>query len=881
MKRLGGIIFLVFLVMHLSAQEKVEKAPLNPEFIKYVQEKEAGGVKKTANGKGLGFVPSPLLIHFNKSNSIENGKKSTQALPSKYDLRDYGWVSPVKDQGAAGACMSFSTMGAIESTWMKQGYGTADLSEHNLATCHGFELGINDGGNFSMATAYLTRLSGPVTEASDPYNPADGTCKSTGLVIPAYTPITSWLPKDINIIKKAVMDNGGVSASIYTGGNFMNLYYNPGDYTFYYNGTTSPDHAVLIVGWDDNKVVTGGKNSPQGTVGAWIIKNSWGTDWGDNGYFYVSYNDSRFLSDAAIYPLRTEVADVDTLYMFDRLGATSSFGYNDESGYGLVKFVAPEPNFISKIGTFVQTSGSIIDIEIYDDFQGDSLLTNLIAASYNNIVKFPGYATFDIPAMVDGDYYVKIKYFSPDNLYPLPAETKVSFQGEDYALPYIEPSGTYWLSHNGDKWSPLGSDITDQEADLCIRAYADRNTNLNAFFTADRTEVCSGSPVNFTSTSNGVVDTYQWNFGEGASPATANTAGPHEVTYSNSGKKDVSLTITGPQGTKVLTRKSYINVVDQLNIFLPYSEKLLVHGKSITITAFGADDYTWSPSEGLDTTKGSTVVASPLDTMTYKVDGTMGSCSGSAQVTLNVVQNPANDDICNAYEITGNGLVDTFTNVYATVQQKEPAPPEGDCNTDMEWCVEGGLQNSVWFKFTGPETGVVSIDTKGMDTQIAVYRLDDCDSIFSPTGFEMVAANDDYHNAIYDYAAAIEHLDVIPGASYYIQVDGSAGGVEGTFSLYFYDYSLGIERHAGTEQDLLSIYPNPNNGSFDLNLNVNGTESTLVRVYDATGKIIYNEKYMNTGGFPHTINLGKRTAGVFYLEVITKSAVFRKNILIN
>ncbi len=641
MKRIAGVLVLILTMVQMQAQEKPVKSPLNPDFMNYIREEKAGAVKKSADGKGLGYVPSPLTLHFNNEKSETQGKKSTQALPSKYDLRDYNWVSPVKNQGPAGACMSFSTIGAIESSWLKLGYGTFDLSEHNLATCHGFELGINDGGNFAMATAYFTRLSGPVTEASDPYNPANGNCKSTGLSIPAYSPVTSWLPKDIDIIKKAVMDYGGVSASIYTGGPFMSQYYNLNDHTFYYNGTTSPDHAVLIVGWDDDMAVIGGLKSPKGTKGAWIVKNSWGSSWGDKGYFYVSYKDTRFLTEAAVYPVRAQLDEIDTLYMYDKLGATSSFGYHDETAYGLVRFVAPDSSFIRKIGTFVLASGTIVDIEIYNDFQGDSLLTNLVASSYNNIVRFPGYTTFDVPAIVSGEYYVKIKYFSPDFFYPLPGETKVSFQGEDYALPHIEHSGTYWTSHDGEKWQPLGSDITDGEADLCIRAYADKSTRLNAFFTADRTEVCTGSKVTFTSQSNGDISTYTWNFGQGATPSTSSTPGPIQVSYTTPGKKDISLTVTGPGGTKILNRKTYINVVNQLDIFLPYSEKMLVHGKSITITAFGAENYSWSPSTGLDTTKGSTVTASPADTITYTVNGTMGACSGSARITLNVVENPA------------------------------------------------------------------------------------------------------------------------------------------------------------------------------------------------------------------------------------------------
>ncbi len=882
MKTVAGIFFLLMIMAQLNAQPKRERAPLNPDFVQYVKDLQSGKLKKSAGEKATGYIPSPVQIYFPESTIAQTSKKAGESLPASYDLRNKGWVTSVKDQGQTGACLSFSVMGAIESNWLQSGYGTWDLSEHNLATCHGFEWGIDDGGNFLMAIAYLSRLSGPVKERDDKFIRWYTECKSDSVDIPvvAYTPVMSWLPQDINIVKKAVMDYGGVAASIYTGGRNMYLYYDRDNHTFYYPGTTYTDHAVLIVGWNDNMVVTGGPDSPKGTKGAWIVKNSWGTDWGDLGYFYVSYKDNRFLSDATIFPERAELDEIDTLYMFDKLGSTSSIGYREETGYGLARYVSPEPNFIRKIGTYAFSSGSTIDIEIYDDMQGDTIPVNLIASSYNNVVKLPGYKTFDVPAIVNGDFYVKVKYHSPGDLYPIPVETSVTLQGEAYALPEIQDSGTFWTSRDGEEWQALGKGVEDGDFDLCIRAYADRNTSINAFFTSDKPVVCQGTPVTFESASNGQVDSYEWNFGTGASPATANTAGPHQVTYSTTGKKDISLTITGPSGSRVLNRKKYVEVVDQLDVFLPFSEKMLVRGKSITLTAFGADDYTWSPAADLDTTKGPTVVASPIDTTTYTVNGTMGTCSGSAQITLNVVDNPPNDDICDAYEITGTGEIGTFTNVHATVEAGEPAPPEGDCNTDMEWCVEGGLQNSVWFKFIGPETGVVSIDTRDLDTQIAIYRLDDCDSIFSKTGFEMVAANDDYHSEAYDFAAAIERLDVTPGATYYMQIDGSAGGVEGDFTLYFSKYPLGIDDHLNQDADMLKVYPNPGNGNFNVSLDTPGSENVLMRIYDATGKMIYTEQYLNTKGFVHAVNLGRQTSGVYYLELVTKSSVYRKNILV-
>ncbi len=867
------------LISTLGFSQKPGKAPINPDFIQHVLEKREN--KKSSGEHGTGYIPSPLYIHFNQQSVRDERKKSTSSLPEKYDLRVLELVTPVKDQGAAGACLSFSTMGAIESRWLKLGYGEYDLSEQNLATCHGYELGINDGGTFAMATAYLTRLSGPVTEASHPYLPiASAQCKEEGLVKTAYVPSVVWLPRDINVIKKAVMDYGAVSAAIYTGGNGIGDYYNFRDYTFYYNGTTSADHAVLIAGWDDNKTIMGGPLTPKGEKGAWIVKNSWGTRWGNKGYFYVSYKDTRFLSSVAIFPERTELEDLNEIFMYDQLGATSSYGYREETAYGLTRFETTSPVFIRKVGTFVNSSGSIIDIEIYDDFVDGELL-NLIASSKNNLSKFPGYFTFDIPAIVNGDYYVKIKYTTPDYIYPIPVETKISYAGEDYALPEIQPSGTNWISRNGEKWEALGSDITDNEADLCIRVYADDNIDLNPFFTSDKPVVCAGSDITFTDASNGDIVSRLWNFGEGAIPATATGAGPHFVTYSTPGMKDISLTITGSGNSKKLEKKGYIEVVNDLDIFLPYSEKLVVNGKPITITAFGAEDYVWNPSEGLSTSTGNTVIASPADTTTYTVTGTMGSCTGSASITLNVVENPSNDDVAEALELTKTGYIGKFSNIYATVEAGEPSPPEGDCSTDMEWCVEGGVQNSVWFTFVARESGVASIDTRGMDNQIAIYKAANPDSIFTKSA-ELVAAFDDYYPEEKFFAAAIEVVNVEPGERYYIQIDGSAGGDEGEFLLYFYNQALGIDDTPFEEDlSLLHIYPNPGNGFFNLVLNDSRVDKVQLKVFDFSGRLHYFEEYLNIPGEEHAFYLENASPGIYFLEIESTEKVFSRKIVVH
>jgi C1A family cysteine protease len=279
MKRIIGYTLAILISYNLSAQEQIEKSPLNQEFIDYINMIKTPGFKKSTEGHGTGYMPPFMYLHFNSVDSKRDNKKNALvALPAKFDQRDSGWITSVKDQGPLGACWSFSTMGALETRFIRLGKATIsiDLSEQNMATCHGFQASINDGGSDFIASAYLSRLSGPVTEASDPYVPTNpnAVCGPGPFDIPAYSPRIVWLPNDLYIIKKAIRDYGAVTSSIRI--NNYTQYYNPADFTFYYNGTAAVDHGVLIVGWDDNKIVTGGTLSPKGTTGVWIVKKQLG-----------------------------------------------------------------------------------------------------------------------------------------------------------------------------------------------------------------------------------------------------------------------------------------------------------------------------------------------------------------------------------------------------------------------------------------------------------------------------------------------------------------------------------------------------------------------------------------------------------------------------
>lgn len=889
MKNYSIVLFvLIFFSAMCYGQKLPKQAPFNPEFVKYLKLRKEGKIKKG------GYIPSPANFDYSLAKKVYKPKQTRGSLPSKYDLRDENLVSPAKDQGEFGTCWAFGTTGAVESYWMKIGIGQKDLSEKHMATCHRFEYAYDEGGFFEMTTAYYTRHQGPVVELDDPYYTLKSKpeCKA-GTTPAAFIDEARFLPGDKELLKQIIMNYGAVATTMASGSVAQNDYYNDEDYTFYFDGSLPVDHAVLIVGWDDSKKVTGGGRSPKGNNrGAWIVKNSWGRSFGDKGFFYVSYKDSRFLSDNAIFPSYREYNEEENVHMYDDLGAISSYRGEDNTAYGLTKFEVEDKQFVHKIGTWIMSAGTKVDIEIYDDLDmTDTTETNFRAGKYDFVCDFPGYYTFDIPCAVEDEFYVKVKYHSPGYDYPLPVE----LVAQGYGVPEIEEPGINWRSVDGKDWMPLGKG-TDDEIDLCIRAYTIPYEEPVAFFTANKEQVCVGSEVVFTDESQGEIDTYTWDFGEGGEPQTITVSEPfipQSVVYSTPGEKEITLTVSKGSISNTQTRK--VTVVDgNLNIFATPEKANVSLGKSTYLYVFGdADEFMWSPDKDLDSTVGATVLSTPtgLGSYTYLVTGTQGTCTGTAVVSFMVNEAPANDDVVNAIQLK-YGKNGPFTNEFATVESNEPYPDttttvaqehgsDEPCNSQYTWCHEGGLHNSVWFKIVAKENGMLSIDSYGFDNQMALYDAENIEDLFVKGKYTLLAANDDYHSESENYSATMLPLEGLePGRTYWLQVDGSAGGDIGEMDIYVYHGVLSVP-----DNDLekrIVVYPNPSSDKFNVKLYPNFENKATIEVFDIHGRVIYSKRFDNvSGGLIQNIDLKEHANGIYNFRFTFDNKTIIKKVILN
>lgn len=455
-------------------------APLNPEFEKHLaQSRMALAPDALTSGHGFGLVPNPVDLSYLSTQSVlpRAVQSASVPLPAIYDLRALGRVTPVRDQGAYGTCWAFATYGSLESCLMP--LEASNFSENNLANLHGFDLGFDAGGNAFMSMAYLTRWGGPLNEQEDPYPNPGGSltklpaCKHAHQVyiLPAKTSAT-----DNDAIKQAVMNFGGVYVSMYAssdlGSPVSGTCYDATYKSYCYPQTQPPrNHAVTVVGWDDNFDKSKFPSAPAGN-GAYLAKNSWGTSFGDAGYFYISYYDAQFgWAPMFVFLDAESTANYTRIYEYDPFGWVNSIGTGlATTFFGANIYTAAATERIGAVGFYATTANTTYEADVYVGVVNGFPSSGGLVARATGTCTYSGYYTapFPAPALVAAgqQFSIVLRLTTPGNVYPQAIQCAVA----GYSSGATSTPGRSYFSKDGATWTDLYP--WNPTATLCIKAYA-------------------------------------------------------------------------------------------------------------------------------------------------------------------------------------------------------------------------------------------------------------------------------------------------------------------------------------------------------------------------------------------------------------------------
>lgn len=459
-----------------------------------------------------------LILGNSVGNKLE--EVSASVSDSYFNLSNYMNIT-VKNQQSTNLCWAFAMLSSLETNIALTSGSTElpDFSERHMgyATSRtfidginesGFDIEVNSGGLPVMALAYLTNGQGAVLEEDMPFEDNENQISLSEIEKQVDTTVTGYatlptLSKEFNsdgtvkysngvgtyytdeeveairnVIKSHIINYGAVASL--TAGNQRQFYNNSSDITkataYFCNDTTiSRDHAITIVGWDDNysKDNFNEANRPS-RDGAYIALSSYGSDVFDNGYIYISYED--FFIESEIYVITsTEKLDYDEIYQHDSFGGIFSIGTTTtDTGYyaNVYERDASKDELLTNVGI---TVSDYVNVEVYVNPNGNiTSLESLTKIGESNEILEPGYHRLDVTEtkLTGTCFAIVIKQTSENGTFYFSIEANVANTAYDLV---DSNEGQSLISFDGNTWSSLSnvsiSSLDMTKSDVCIKSF--------------------------------------------------------------------------------------------------------------------------------------------------------------------------------------------------------------------------------------------------------------------------------------------------------------------------------------------------------------------------------------------------------------------------
>ena len=454
--------------------DKFQLAPINPDFIEFLE-------KPPENS--YGYIPPSMDLSHLGGIKLQT-EQVLGALPTNFDWRNHGKVTTVKNQNPCGTCWAFGTTSVLESAVLLGESTAYDFSEQSVALCvdrswvylyDESDEPCNGGGNSFKASEVFIR-KGAVLESCNPYDAdglqCDGTCACDNC--PLVKKVTGY-----RYVTNDGSETALIKAAVYDRPVTMSFYYNSsgvysdeayGAIYDYYPCALGPNHLVSIIGWDDS--VPHPDPNHSGT-GAWLVKNSWGTGWGNSGYFWLAY-DSSSVTEITYLEYGDYNAN-ETLYYWDEIGIWDSAGTGStETCWMASVFTSAQDGLLTHVDFWTTGEDAAYKIYVYNDGDPSNGLQNQLTYQIGSCDEF-GYYSIPLTtpvSMTNGQQFtVAVEMTTPGYYYPVPIE----YEDTGYCEPPIQ-TGVCFVSVDGLVWEDAG-DVYGWN--VCLRTRITTEFGLN------------------------------------------------------------------------------------------------------------------------------------------------------------------------------------------------------------------------------------------------------------------------------------------------------------------------------------------------------------------------------------------------------------------
>lgn len=397
--------------------------------------------------------------------------KEEVVLPRAYSYVEEDRMPVLRNQGDENSCWAYASLSALESSMDEDAAGP--YATDHLILQNPFGRSFSEGGSYMVSMSYLLSWTGPVNEGTQE---SDEEAADEPVSVHVQE-IRQAQAKDYETIKRFVYLYGGVETALYV--DFQNnmedsSYYKKETNAYCYFGENSSNHEVLIVGWDDDYPA----ENFLGNVtenGAFLCLNSWGENFGDEGTFYVSYEDVNIGGYGVVYSRIDPPDNYDRIFQSDLCGYTAQIGYEQESAWFANVYTSQEPINVRAVGFYATGAKTKYEIYAVPKFADEKSFDEkeLLCTGF---LEDAGYYTIDLPEPVkvteQTAFAFVVKITTEGASYPVAVECPVEGLSENADI----SDGRGYLSYQGTSWEQV--EMT-KDYNICLKAYGDLQTSEN------------------------------------------------------------------------------------------------------------------------------------------------------------------------------------------------------------------------------------------------------------------------------------------------------------------------------------------------------------------------------------------------------------------